>query len=251
MTFATLDMIVNRTLLEKGLPIHWYSEILFHCASAIRELAKDSLKIINSANIPLSSYKTIDLPDDFMDDLGIGIPVGGQLQMIPKQPNLNPIRIHDNTTSQFTPYTTTTSDENGETVIGYAGAAFWFWNVSDYGEPTGRYFGAKGGTSTGYAVFKERRQIQLTDDMGSESVILLYISNGQSADNATQVDWMAFRAIQAWADWQMSPNSGIDKSPEGMTWWNARRHFRANVDDLTKVDILNIVRNSYSAALKS
>lgn len=251
MQFVTLDQIARRILIERGLSIHWYTEMLFHCATAIRELNKDSLKIINAANLPISSYYTLDLPTDFTDDLAVCIPVGGELQRLPKNDAISPLRVYDTTTSQFVPQTTAQTDQDGETVFGYDGAAFWFWNISDYGEPTGRFFGAGGGTNAGYKVIKERRQIQLTDAMGSDSAVLLYIPNGQSADNATRVDWLAFRAIQTWAQWQASPNRDNEQSPEARTWWNARRHYRANVNDLTKVDILNIVRKSFTAAIKN
>lgn len=251
MTFFTLDISVRRTLLEKGLPIHYYCEELFHQSAAIRELSKDSLQIINSADCAINSYGAIDFPSDFMDDIGVSLPFGGQLQPIPKNDTINRIRIHDTETGQFTPYLNNNINTPANTIFGYAPGAVWFWNINDWGEPTGRYFGANGGSISGYKVIKERRQIQLIGLPDTEHVILSYISNGQNIDNATQVDWRAFAAIQAYSGWKSSPNRDIKDSYEAATYYNERRLMRAQFDDLTTVDIKNILRSNYTSAIKS
>lgn len=253
MQWANLDSIVRRSLLEKGLPIHWYAEILTHQAAAIRELAKDSLKIVNAANIPVNDYGAIDLPGDFKDDISVCVPVGGLLQPIPKKDSINPIRVHNTTTGLFEPYASEGNLDNQElTFFGINTSYFWYWNVNDYGEPTGRYFGANGGAYlNGYKVIKERRQIQLTGTFTSGDAILLYVSNGQNVDNASQVDWDAHAAIQAYSDWKMSPNADKHLSPEARSWWNARRLFRANTDDLTLTDVRQIIRSNFTATIKN
>jgi hypothetical protein len=250
MEVANLDMIVRRTLLEKGLPIHYYPEVLFHQAAAIRELARHSLQLVNYANLPVNDYGAIDLPSDFQDDVMLGLPAGGVYQPIPKKSNVNPIRIHDTTTGAFEPYETQ-EVSSGETVYGFLGSWNWFWNVNDYGEPTGRYFGAGGGVSYGYEVIRSRRQIQLVGGNETTDVLLIYVSNGQHIDNATQVDWRAFRAIQTFSDWQMSPNAKLKDSAEARTFYNETRLMRAAISDLTVTDIKNIIRNSFTATYKS
>lgn len=251
MTFATLDMITRRSLLEKSKPIHWYGEYLFHAAACIRDLNKDTLKIINSANLPVDATGAIDLPGDFMDDLAVCVPVGDSLQRLPKQDWITPLRVHNETTGVFEPHPNTLLGDNENNLIYYPGS--WFWNVNDYGEPTGRYFGAPGGTSSGYQLFKERRQIQLTGDFISSdsNVVLLYISDGQSVDNASQVDMMAFSCVQRYIDWMSSPNAGIVRSPQGMSYYNERRLLRSNLNDMTRTDILNIIRNNFMAGIKN
>ena len=253
MRFATLDMITRRSLLEKGKPIHWYAEYLFHSAACVRDLTKDTLKAINTANLPVNDYGAVDLPDDFVDDVVCAIPVGESLQRLPKQDWITPLRLHSGTTGLYVPYFDSTANNEVLNSVSYTGNWGWFWNVNDFAEPTGRFFGAPGGTVAGYAVFKERRQIQLTDNFIGEgsNVVLTYISDGQSIDNATQVDMQAFTCIQRFIDWMSSRNAGIDLSLEGKSYYNAKRLLRANLNDLTRTDILNIVRNSYTAAKKS
>lgn len=251
MELATLDIIIKRSLLERSLPIHWYSEFLFHSSAAVRILNKDTLQLINAVNLKLNSYNAADLPMDFMDDLAVCIPVDNMLSPVPKNDSINPIRIHDTTMGQFVPYTNI-EDSSERTFFGFPGSWDWFWNVSDWGEPTGRYFGSNGGEhQNGYKVIKSRRQIQFTETFSSDNATLLYISNGQHIDNATQVDWMAHEAIQDYCEWKRSPNHAIKDSYEAATWYNSRRILRANLNPLTAVDIKNIFRSNYTATIKS
>lgn len=251
MEFCNLDMITRRTLLELGLPIHYYIEYLTHNASALRELNKDTLRIINSANLPVNDYKAVDLPADFVDDLAVCVPAGEFLQQVSKRSSINPLRLHSATTGEFVPYTDINTSENS-LFLGFPMVWSWYWNFTDYGEPTGRLFGSPGGArANGYEVFKERRQIQLTQSFTSSNVILLYIGNGQSITNATQIDWAAFMAIQKFAEWQSSENRNNINSPEGRMFFNERRRLRSALNPLTKTDIVNIYRESYRASMKS
>jgi len=253
MEFATLDIIVRRSLLERGLPIQWYSEYLFHQSASIRELAKDTLKIINAANLPVNDYGAVDLPSDFKDDISVCIPVGGLLQPVPKKDSITPLRVHNPTTGIFEPRPDNGNADSGLlNFFGLDTAYFWYWNVNEYGESTGGYYGGNGGSFlNGYKVIKERRQIQLTGSFTSTDVVLLYVSNGQKVDNATQVDWDAHAAIQAYCDWKSSPNASIKDSAEARTYYNEKRLLRGNLNDLTLTDLRNIIRSKYTATIKS
>jgi len=249
MIFNNLDSIVRRTLLERSLPLQWYAEFLFHASAAVRELSFDTLKIINTVNLPINGYGAVDLPDDFVDDVGLLIGVGNQMQEIPKNYNLNPLR-NTNTAGQFVPYTDV--EESLSYVYGASPFWGWFYNINDWSEPTGRFFGAPGGTIQGYQVFKERRQIQLTDELASiGGIILQYISDGQRADNATQIDAQAIAAIQAYINWKSSGNAAIKDSYEASTYYNERRLLRARLNPVTKADLLNIMYNSFMQAPKN
>lgn len=252
MQFCTVDTICRRWLLERGLPIHYYLEALLHSSAAIRELSKDTLSIVNTVNLPVNSYGAMDLPDDFSDDIGVFFDMGIALKQIPHQSNINPLRVYNGTTGAFELHTTPSENEQ-LTGVNFFGASnwMWFWNVNSYGEPTGRYFGAGGGTNSGYEVLKQRRQIQLTGGFESTNMVLQYISNGQSLDNLTQIDWAAFKAIQSYIDWQRSPNAAFKDSGEARTYYNEQRKLRANLDPLTVIDIKNIIHQAYRASIKN
>lgn len=253
MIYANLDMISRRCLLENGRPIHYYLEYLLHASACVRELTKDTLKIINTVRVPVNDYFACDIPMDCVSKgiLGVAIPAGAMLQPVSKNDSINPLRVNDSS-GNFTTYSQIAEDQSGDAIY-YGGVGwYWYWNVSDYGEPTGRYFGAGGGASqNGYKVVEERRQIQFTETFTSDEVVIMYISSGQSVDNASQVDFMAWGAIQAYIDWKRSPNAANEFSPEGRTYYNQRRLLRANLSDLTIADIKEVLRKNYKATIKN
>jgi hypothetical protein len=249
MQLVTLDIICRRWLLERGLPIHYYLEALIHSSAAIRELAKDTLKIVNTKNLPVNDYGAIDLPDDFKDDVGVFFNLGGTIKGMPHNDSLNPLRSYNATSGGFESNVAQTTATSGVNFFGSSNW-MWFWNINEYGEPTGRFFGAGGGSSSGYKVIKERRQIQLSSGFEGSNMVLQYVSNGQSADNATQIEWDAFKAIQSYIDWQRSPNAVFKDSPEASTYYNEKRKLRANIDDMGIIDIKNILHSAYKASIK-
>lgn len=254
MIFSTIDQIVRRGLLESGLPIHYYAELLFHSSTCLRELSFDSLKIINTVHLPINDYGAVDLPVDFVDDVSVCFKSADLLKPIPKKDSINPLRLFDTETDNFISYPNSNQQNaNGTQNLFFWGGVgwFWYWNVSDYGEPTGKYYGANGGSSIGYKVIKERRQIQLSGIGKSGGIILMYISDGQSIDNASQIDTQAFQTIRAWQEWKRSPNANNQDSPEARSFDKQKRLLRARMNDLTLTDIKDIIRRNYTAAIKN
>lgn len=252
MILTNLDSICRRWLLERNYPIHYYFEALMHSSTALRELSYDTLQIINCANLPTDSTGAVNLPDDFVDDLSVCLPLGGTLTNLPKQDWITPLRIHSTTTGEFVPYANVNdADVEQLDFWGFPGSWSYYWNVNDYGEPTGRFYGSPGGTQQGYKLIKSRRQIQMTAGFEDSNIVLLYISDGQSSDNATQIDVLAQRTIHCFIDWQRSPNATNKDSREARTFQNEQRKLRARLNDLTRTDLLNILRNAYKASLKS
>lgn len=247
MTLTTLDIICRRTLLESGSPIHYYFEFLTHAATCLRELNIDTLQIVNTANLPVGEYGEMDYPMDFQDEVGLSFSINGKLTSIPKKDNISPLRLL-NSDGEFIPYTQT---DNRHGQNGFFFNYYWFWNISDYGEGTGRNFGSNGGSTFGYTKVKERRQFQFTGNIVNTNVLLMYISDGQSVDSATQIDIAAFAAIQSWINWKRSPNRDNDYSPEGRSFYNQKTKLRARMDDLTVVGIKDILRGAYTAAPKT
>lgn len=250
MLFDTVDSIARRTLLELGLPVHYYFERLVHSVSAVRELSFDTLKIVNTVELPVNEYNAIDLPDDFVDDVGLSYGRNGFIRKLHHTEYINPLRYHDSTGTYIKPPQAQFA-VNGQGFFGLRGLG-WYWNINEYGEPTGRFFGARGASDRdGYQVIRERRQIQLTNDAPCDTAVLMYISNGQNADNATQVDTRAHACIRAYGDWMSSPQAGVKNSPLGQSYYASKRELRARLDELTNVDIIHAVRRSYTAAIKS
>lgn len=250
MITTTLDIICRRGLLENGLPIHYYVEFLFHSATCLRELNFDTLKIVNPANLPVDDNGNVTLPGDFVEDVAVCLPAGQALIGLPHQSWISPLRLN-NSAGDFVSYSNQT-DVSSETFFGFPLASTtWFWNVSSFGEPTGGFYGARGGTNSGYTVLKQQRRIQLSEGLAGTNVILLYISDGSSVDAATQIDPQAFATINAFINWKRSPNKDSDNSPEGRSYYNQRRKLVARLDELDVPTIRNILHNAYSATVKN
>lgn len=250
MTLTNLDIIVRRGLLEAGLPIHYYFEYLVHSSTCIRELSFDTLKIVNTVELPISEIGAVDVPNDYVDDVALCISNNGILQPLPHQKYINPMRSHNATTGAFEkPENISDSVENNY-FWGSAGW-MWFWNVNEFGEPTGRFFGANGGTSIGYKFVKERRQIQMSGGFDSGRVVLQYISDGQNVDNASQIDVQAFQCIRSWQEWKKSSNANNGNSPEALLFYNEKKKLRARISGMSLVDVKNVIRNSYTASIKN
>lgn len=250
MVVANIDSICRRFLLEKGLPIHWYAEALFHASTCLREMTFDTLQIVNTVRLPINDYYAVDLPDDYVDDVMVGVPAGQYVQPIPKSDSLTPLRRTDSE-GNYANYNTL--DEQGQLFDSSAIAAVgWYWNINDLGESVGRYFGMSGGANPNtYKIVKERRQIQLPESFIGKSIILVYISDGQSVDAATQIEAQAFYAIQSWIAWKQSPNAQNQFSPEGRYYTNEKRKLRARMNELTLGDIKNIIRQNFHAGIKN
>jgi len=250
MIYTSLDAIIRRALLQNSMPIHWYAEYLFHSSSCLRELTIDTLKVINTKNLPIGDYGEVDLPDDYLDDIGVSFSTGATLKPIPHRDSINPLRIHNSATGDFERQPTTTTLSQGGLYFPFVGRT-WYWNISDYSEPTGRLFGSDGENPNGYKVIKERRQIQLYGEFSGGNMVLQYISDGQSVDNASMVDTLAFQTIQDFINWQSGPNKNNEFSPEGKKYYNSKRKLRARLNDMTVEDIKNITRANYTAAIKN
>ena len=250
MVYTSIDSIVRRTLLENSYPIHWYSEYLFHASACLRELTIDTLKVINTRNLPVNADLSVDLPDDFQDDVAVSFSTGATLKPIPHRDSINPLRVHNATTGAFEMQPTTTTLSQGGLYFPFVGRT-WYWNISDYGEPTGRLFGSDGENPNGYKVIKERNQIQLYGEFSGGNMILQYISDGQSMDNASMVDNLAFATVQAWINWKRTANAVNEFSPEGRHFYNTKRKLKARLNGMTGTDIVNILRSNYTAAIKN
>lgn len=252
MRLTNLDQIVRRWLLENGLSIHYYAEGLFHASTCLRELHFDTLKWVNTRQLPVNGQFAADLPEDFVQEVMVGIPAGGRFQKVSRGTNINPLRA---ATQQgpYTSYIGATPDEDNDPQTGILfGPATWYWNYNDYGEPTGGFYGVGGGAkNNGYEIIFERRQIQFYETFTSDEILLMYVSDGQSLDAASQIDTRAFSTIQSYIQWKRSMNRDNNFSPEGQSFWNNRRLLRARISNLSISDIKEIVRKNYKASIKN
>lgn len=251
----TLDQIVRNVLLSKSLPLHWYAEFLTHAANCLRELTIDSLQIINTKSLTLNSYYAADLPCDMIPggDVAVGIPNSQFLLPVAQRTNITPL-VNTNASGQPVPYGPAQGVDSVFNYFGFfSGWSWgWTWNVDSLGENTGRLFGYdSSNTKNGYQIFPERNQIQFTETFTNCHPVLMYISDGQCVDSASQITPLAFNCISDWINWKRSPNADMIQSPQGQTWVASRKVLRGRINQLDIPALKQILQRAYRATIKN
>jgi hypothetical protein len=249
MKFTTIDKIVRSVLIQKRCPLHYYLEYAKYALDCLRELTFDSLKVVNTKVLAVNENGYyVDLPCDYVDWTKVGFKIGQFVQPITQRESIN--RLHNfNSHGQIINY--------GDPSRAILDFPFWpgywmFQNIDDLGENIGRLYGYNTGISNNsFKIIPERGQIQFTESIESNLIVLEYISDGQTSDNATQVTPYAQACIEAYIRWRSSPSSDIDRSPEAVAYVNARRILRARKDELTLEQIRQILYYNYKLSQKN
>lgn len=252
MLYTSVDITTRSILLQKQLSLHWYTQFLKYVCDAIQELSFDTLKVVNSAVLPvIPNGNYVNLPDDFVDSTLVGIPRGQFIQPVVQRDGISRLPNY-NTTGQIIDYGIPDKAVDFPFWPGF----FMFQTISDLGENLGRLYGYNMGySSNGYKIIRERGIIQLDERFPSKCLALEYISNGQSADSATRTDPQAQKCIEAFADhqWELHKIKGNSamiqiKKDEFKRQW---RMLRARLSDATVYDIRQALYRSYSLTIKN
>jgi hypothetical protein len=250
MRYTLLDKLIRENLLSSRLPLHYYTESMMHASRCLQEMYFDSLKVINTVELTLNPYFAIDLPSDYSTWVSLSEKQGQFLRPITQRQTINPLPNVDQFGNPIPYGDPATKPDTAFSFWGWPGY-FILWNVNDLGEPLGRMYGYNSGITDGFIEVPGRNQIQFTERPFFTSVVLQYISDGQSSNAATQVDPYAGMTILSYINWKRSRNANNGKSPEGMLFGNELRKLRARKDDLTVPDLRRVLQKAYQAGVKS
>lgn len=257
MTVTSLKSIVKDVLMQKGYSLHWYIQFLVYAKNCLRELSFDDLKVINTKKIPTNDQNAIDLPDDYQDYVRVCVPVGQNIKPLVETDKINSLVARDDTTFDPTTYSLNAVADTNTTFYGYLYPFYWnSVNWNEFGEVTGRYFGIGASTQDDvFKVVKERNQIQITENLVTENVILEYISDGMDADSATRVDVYAQATIDAYIKWQHKANNRTynmgEQQMAQQEYKDQRAILRARLSDLTMEKYKRLFQRASYAAPKS
>lgn len=262
MTTASLDFIVKNYLLKRGYPLHWYMQFMVYAADCLREITFDDLRVINTKILPVDqTINAADLPEDYQDYVTVGVMIGQRIRPLVPTSTLNPLvnlDVDQNYTPQEWQDNTTPPESNQDQL--YYGAlpyAQWFTvHYNDYGENIGRFFGLGAGYQEDtFQIIPQRNQIQLDQNFSVDNIVLQYVSDGQSADAATQIDPYAIRTIQAYIEYQMKAHNRSYTMGERQLAENnyvkERKILRARKADWSVEKIKRIVQKNTMGAPKS
>lgn len=253
MTFTSLDTIVRSVLLQKGLPLHWYMQLLKYSSDCYRELAFDSLRAINTVELLIDQrMKAANLPCDYIDWVKIGIPEGQFVRPLVQRDTINRLT---NYTAQGQPITYGVPNNQIQDFFFWPG--YWMYsNIDDLGENLGRMFGGTAGfQNNSFKVIPERGQIQFDETLAATVCVLEYISSGQAINNTTKIDLMSQACVEAYMDWKYKSHSkrfSAGEAEQAFQHYKIElRRFRARKDDVTIQDIRQTIFRNYIAAPKT
>lgn len=253
MTWTSLDRIVKGMLISKGYPIHYYMQFLYWGSRGYEELHFDSLRSIKTVKLPINQdYKAVTVPCDFMDWVKIGIPYGQFVRPLISRPGISRLNNFDDDGNKVM-----YGDTNGVSSSFFDGLFFNGYTqvYNENGEFTGRIFGAGiGDNPYTFNYVEERNEIQLHETLAATDIILQYITDGTSIDNATMITPYAKAAIEAYINWQQKEHSRVygDGERERARQLFNKQHalLRARKNELTKDKIIGIVRKHTHGSIK-
>lgn len=257
MTVTSLDQIVRNFIMKRSYTIHWWVEFMVYAKECLRELALDDLKIINTKLLTVGDQNQADLPSDYVDYVEVGVQVGQNVKPLVETDKINPLVNRD---SSFNPINYNENTENITDPQPFYGALSPFsWNQvswNEYGEFTGRMFGMGAGVQDDvFSVFPERNQIQLTENLSVDHILLRYISSGMSVDAASQITPYAYQTISTYIMWQMKENTRTysegEKERAKQEHISQRQILRARVSDLNEEVLTRLLQKANYGSPKS
>lgn len=254
MRWRSLDNITRSLILQAGYPMHWYLQFLKYAADCLREITFDSLRVVNTQKIALSEGNIAPLPCDYVDWVRVGMPIGQYVRPLSQSDLINRLHNYDSA-GEIAEY----GEKQTESYIDNIAIAGFNWvRTNEYNENTGRLFGMGSYPSAnGFKVLRERDggEIQFDDQTGMKAIILEYISDGQTIDNATKVHPYAQATIEAYIIWKMKHFGRHYSRQEAMLakaeFDQLHKNLRSRLNKMTITDIKNIIRGGYAATYKA
>lgn len=195
---------------------------------ALRGVTHLNLHHINSfkrATIAVSSINTVQLPDDYVDYLRIGICINGKIWTLTRN---DKICLPD----------TMDCGEDDAAVESADEYLPYF------------HYGASGGVNyVGYRVDKERHRIVFDGTVPSNSIILEYISTGISQEGTTYIPIEAREAVIAWIHWKRTEHDTtlpeVAKARYFANYCREVRTLEQFQKSFTLDDLMDVIYSSY------
>lgn len=157
--------------------------------------------------IPMTAINTVNLPDDFLKLVSIGIPFNGKMWFFTRKDDI--IK-----TTSFIGGAEVLDPNDGEGV-----------DLGKYNQFLG--YGTRGGVNQYYYTVDEPNRRIIINGFPQTKVILIYISSGISLSNGVFIPQYAYNSLFAWIaykDVMFNPNvSGLDKQMREENYYTETR----------------------------
>jgi len=240
---VSLDSIVRSYLMDIGAGLERYEQGKHWCLEGYRKFHFSIAKEIKTVKLPLTAWKAIQLPIDFVDWAMIGVVVNNKIEVM----------TNDNRISLYHPdEDPLDGDPDDRTATTDDQSTYYFYNTTSRGEDAGQLYGltVKDNQVGYWKMNKERREIQFSPHVdGDTEIYLEYIADGYDPCEKTMVNVYAARLIKLFIHWQRHEFS---KSSTGMERDRAKDMYdkelykvQSRLSELTVADVLEAARDGY------
>jgi hypothetical protein len=239
-TYETIDSIVRGVCMDLDEGLERYEQYLHWALQAHKDWHLDRAKEIKTVRLALTSYKAIELPEDFVDWTKVGIECGNTILTFTHDEDCPSFDVND--------YSILDSGQVGQS-FGY----YYYNFINSKGQDTGKLFGlsAKDNYQGYFRLNRERAELQFRSKITNlQTIYLEYISNGYDPCGESFVNPMASNLIRLYVHWQR-----LKFSKNSARWQvaDAKQEYVEELDlvgwrmfDLTTEDILESWREGFS-----
>jgi hypothetical protein len=240
---VTLDSIVRSALMDIGAGMERFEQFRHWSIEGYRMFHFDHAKEIKTVQLPLTAWKAIELPIDFVDWAMIGVVVNNEIQVMTNDNRISLYHPDDDPLDGDPDDRTATTDDQ---------STYYFYNTTSRGEDAGQLYGltVKDNGTGYYKMNKERREIQFSPHIdGSTEIYLEYIADGYDPCEATMVNVYAARLIKLFIHWQRhefaKSSTGMEKDRAKDMYDKELYKVQSRLSELTVADVLEAARDGY------
>lgn len=244
--FVTLDSIVRSALMDIGESLSRYEQFKHFAIEGYRDFNFDLAAEIKTAYLPLTPWKALELPIDYVDFVMIGVNTNGDIRVFT---NDDRIALPDEAIIDGDPDAAT---EEGDLPLETTGQRVHFYNVNSRGEDAGQLYGllVKNNGVGYWKMNPERREIQFSPHVNANTTIYLeYISDGINPCEKTVVNIYAAKLIKLYIHWQRhsfaKSSTHADKREAKDNYWNEFYKVQNRIQKITAADVLEVARDGY------
>lgn len=244
---VTLDSIVRSALMDIGAGLERYEQFKHWAIEGFRQFHFDLAGEVKTAKLTLTAWKAIELPEDYVDWVMIGVEVDNKIRVFLHDDRI-PIHREDEDSDGEIDELVSTVDTNTQESVPY-----WFWNNRNFqGQETGQLYGLTvKDNGTGYFKMNpQRREIQFSPTVDSDTEIYLeYITDGFNPTSQTMVNIYAAKLVKLYIHWMRHE---FAKSSNGMEKQRAKDMYdkelfkvQNRLQKITVEDVLEAARDGY------
>lgn len=244
--FVSLDSCIRNALMDIGESMHRYEQFKKWAIDGYREFHFDLAQEIKTAYLPLTAWKALELPIDYVDFVLIGVNMNGDIRVFT---NDDRIALPDQALIDGDPED---AEEGGDLPLTTTGQRIYFYNITSRGEDAGQLYGmlVKNNGVGYWKMNSERREIQFSPHVNADTIIYLeYISDGINPCEKTVVNVYAGKLIELYIHWQRhsfaKSSTHADKKEAKDNYWNQFYKVQNRIQKITAADVLEVARDGY------